>query len=194
MIDSNNNQTDEELVRLTLEDPDYFAFLVERYEHKFFRYIRRISSVNIEEAEDLLQESFIKMYTNLNSFDSKLKFSSWSYRIVHNTVISHYRKLKNKGQEASIDDFDNNVFNQLVSDLDMKEELDSKYLCESINKVLKKIDIKYREVLVLKFLEELSYEEISDVLKKPTGTIGTLINRAKKKFKEEYSKMSKEKI
>ncbi|MCD4760747.1 RNA polymerase sigma factor, partial [bacterium] len=149
---------------------------------KLLRYIRRISGLNIEDAEDVLQDVFIKVYQNLNSFDTSLKFSSWIYRITHNQVISNFRKKQARPQEISGDN--ELILNNIVSDLDMGRDIDLGYARENIDKILNSLDIKYREVLVLKFLEEKEYKEISDILKKPMGTVATLLNRAKKQFRE----------
>ncbi len=182
-------KTDVELVKLTLKNQDYFQYLIERYEDKLLSYIRRISNIALEEAEDILQEVFIKVYINLNDFDPDLKFSSWIYRITHNQVISNYRKLQSRPQKIVLDP-ESDFLENLASDLDIGKDLDQKYLRKAINKVLASLDLKYREILVLKFLEEKSYQEISDILKKPMGTIASLINRAKKKFKEEIVRRS----
>jgi len=169
-----------------LRDQGYFAFIIDRYEQPLTRFIRRISSARPEEIEDLLQEVFLKVYQNLHGFDSDLKFSSWIYRITRNEVISWHRKTKARPKytfldhESSIDPF--------VSDLDIEAEIDTKYLREHLLEVIESLDEKYKEVLVLKFLEQKDYKEISDILKKPTGTIGTLINRAKKQCKKELKK------
>ena len=187
MIDDINLEelTDEDLVLLTLENANNFSYLVERYQRKLLYYIRRISGVSNEEAEDMLQEIFVKMYTNLNSFDISLKFSSWAYRIAHNHVISSFRKKKARPEGVSFD-ADESLVAKLVSKLDLEVELDNQFLHEHISSLFDKLDVKYREVMVLKYFDEKSYEEISDILKKPIGTIGTLINRAKKQFKELY--------
>lgn len=184
-------RTDEELVALTLEDQKYFALLVDRYQAPLTRYILKVSNSTKEEAEDILQESFIKIYYNLNGFDQDLKFSSWAYRIVHNQVISTYRKNKSRpqGHSWSIDD---DLMRVLASDLDTKRDVDIIYLKQNINQVFDQMDVKYREVLVLKFLEQKDYKEISDILQKPMGTIATLINRAKKQFKKEADKLNLE--
>ena len=179
-------KTDEELVVLTLENSGYFACLIEKYEKKLLRFIRRISGVNIQDAEDILQEVFIKVYKNLNSFDDNLKFSSWIYRITRNYVISEFRKKKSKGEVFLIDE----EWNIFVSDLNIETEIDKEIDKEILLKVLDKIDIKYREALVLKFLEGYDYKEISDILKKPIGTVGTLVNRAKKKLRQEIEKQN----
>ena len=188
IIDENHEgKTDEELVSLTIDNQDYLAILIKRYEDKLLRYIHRISNVSAEEAEDVLQEVFIKVYTNLNDFDQDLKFSSWVYRIAHNHVISNFRRNKTRGMEEQIP-IDEKIANILISDIDTIKDIDHTFLKENINKVLMKMDIKYREVLVLKYLEEKEYKEMSDILKKPMGTIATLINRAKKQFKIELQK------
>jgi len=177
------DKTDEELVELTLKNQDYLLCLIKRYENKLRNYIMRISNLSEEDAEDVLQEAFIKMYINLNDFDKDLKFSSWAYRIVHNQVVSNYRRIKTRPKGIALD-VDGNVLENLVSDFDTEKEVDAKILRSDVRRVLECLDLKYKEVLVLKFLEWKDYKEISDILKKPMGTIATLINRAKKQFRK----------
>ncbi len=181
------DKNDIELIQLTLKDKDFFTCLVKKYEQPLLRYIRRISAFNTEAAEDILQEVFIKVYQNLNEFDQTLKFSSWLYRITHNQTINHYRRLKNQPQGIYQTD-DTEELNRLASQINIEREINNRLNGKIINKVLACLDIKYREVLILKFLEEKSYQEISDILKKPMGTVATLINRAKKQFKQELIK------
>ena len=176
-------KTDEELVALTLRSQDYYSCLVSRYEAKIMRYIMRISSFSKEDAEDILQEVFIKVYKNLNDFDQGLKFSSWIYRIAHNEVISHYRRMKARPILITTDA--DEWLKTMASSDDLEKELERKFTAEEIKNILSKMDMKYKEVLVLRFLEEKDYQEISDILKKPMGTVATLINRAKKQFKDE---------
>ena len=145
-------KSDAELVRLTLENPDYFLCLMKNYEDKIIRYIRRISGVRHEDAEDVCQEVFIKVFKNLNAFDDSLKFSSWIYRIAHNHVISEFRKYKNRKEQILSEEED---WQHFVSQIDVEKEVDSVVNREIINKVLAELDIKYREVLVLNFLLKL---------------------------------------
>ena len=84
--------SDQELVVQALFDPEAFSQIIERYQDKLLRYIMRISNVSVQDAEDILQETFIKAYSNLNDYDHSLQFSSWIYRIAHNQTISSYRK------------------------------------------------------------------------------------------------------
>lgn len=175
--------SDEELVLMTLENPNAYGFLIERYEEKLTRYILRISGGSREDVEDTLQDVFISAYKNINSFDQDLKFSSWIYRIAHNKVISHFRKITARPKTVTYEG-DNQLLNILASSEDLAKELERKYTGEEVRALLEQMDERYKEVLVLKFLEEKDYKEISDILEKPMGTVATLINRAKKQFKE----------
>jgi RNA polymerase sigma-70 factor (ECF subfamily) len=177
--------SDLEIVRKSLRDVEYFACLYNRYEPKLLRYIKRISYSTREESEDILQEAFIKIWRNLHDFDQDLKLSSWIYRIVHNETVSFWRKKTSYGKNQKVampdDLFDG-------EDHFFGEENAEDSNTRKIHEVLQKLPIKYREVLVLKFLEMMSYEEISDVLKIPEGTVATRINRAKKAFIQEGGK------
>jgi len=178
---------DDELVTRSLQNVEYFACLFERYEKKLIHYILRISSFSPGEADDVLQEAFLKIWKNLNKFDSSLEFSNWAYRIVHNTTMSNWKKTKSyeKDQHINIDD---ELFKNMVFEIDFVEELHKGNTDMEIRKILKALPKKYSDVLVLKFLEEKNYTEISDILKKPMGTVATLIHRAKKAFREEAGK------
>lgn len=183
----NRQQSDEELAILTRDDPSFFAPLMERYEAKMLLYIKRISAVTTEEAEDILQEGFLKAYQNVNNFDEKLSFSSWLYRIVHNETISYWRKKKIRPQGNSIY-VDDDFLERIADARDMVEDMDRKRLKGLVQQIFDEMDERYREILILKYIEDKSYEEISDILKKPAGTVATHINRAKKQFKELYQK------
>lgn len=175
---------DQELVKMSLQNVEYFACLFERYEKKLTHYILRISSFSEEEADDVLQEAFLKIWKNLNKFDSSLKFSSWIYRVVHNTTITEWKKSKSYGKDQQIK-IDGEFFGNLPSKINLEKEFQKKDGDKEIQKILNNLPEKYSEVLVLKFLEEKDYNEISDILKKPHGTIATLIHRAKKAFQKE---------
>ena len=183
MARDGEEKTDSELVELALRDQRYFLYLMKRYEIQLMRYIQRISNSSHEDAEDILQEVFVSVFENLNDFDTKLKFSSWVYRITHNQVISSYRKAKVRPQHYSIE-LSDEIANKLAANLDIEREVNTKLLRENIDKVLTKLDLKYREALVLRYLDEKDYNEISDILKKPIGTVASLVNRGKQKFRE----------
>lgn len=182
--------TDEELVARTLENPEVYALLVERYEKKLLRYIMRILAGTKEDAEDILQDVFLSAYKNLNDFDQDLKFSSWIYRIAHNKVISHFRKVTARPKTMTYEG-DSQLLNILASEEDIAKSMEKRHDAAEVRDVLDELDEKYREALVLKFLEEKDYKEISDILEKPMGTVATLINRAKKQFKEKVEAKQK---
>lgn len=182
--------SDEELVVLALDNSDNFSQIINRYKIKLFNYIRKISGLSPEDAEDVLQDVFLKTYLNLNAFDKSLKFSSWIYSIAHNQVISNYRKLKARaeGHSTAIDD---NIAQGLFANIKTEEEIDAIFLSATVSSVLEKMDQKYQEVLILRYSEEKSYQEISDIIRRPTGTVASLINRAKAQFKQIYLKSVK---
>ncbi len=179
-----NEKSDIELVNLSLENQENFIYLVNRYREKLLRYIRRLTNVDPEECEDILQEVFIKVYLNLNDFDKDLKFSSWIYRITHNEVISHFRKIKVRpqGHKVAIDDDEVKV---LADEIKVEKDIDIGLMREQIEKALIKIDVKYREVLVLKYFEERNYQEISDIIKRPIGTVATFIKKGKESLRDQ---------
>ncbi|MBN1778927.1 MAG: sigma-70 family RNA polymerase sigma factor [Candidatus Buchananbacteria bacterium] len=176
-------KTDNQLVALTLANQDNFLYLVNRYDQKILRYILRISNVDADSAQDLLQEIFIKAYQNLNSFDQNLKFSSWLYRIAHNHVISSFRKNQARPQTFSLE-VNEQILENLADDSSVVQKIDQQFLRDHLEKILNRLDKKYREVIILRYFEDKDYKEISDIIRKPVGTVGTLINRAKKQIEE----------
>ena len=179
------NKTDAELVAFSLQNQENFLHIMKRYEGRLLNYIRRISGVNLQDAEDILQGVFIKVYINLAGYDRNLKFSSWIYRITRNEVISDFRKRK--ARPKIVWDVNSEILHNIMAEFDLERQINNEINNELIFQVLDKLDEKYKEVLVLKFFEEKSYEEISDIIKKPMGTVGTLIARAKKRFRREMA-------
>ncbi|MFA4871943.1 MAG: sigma-70 family RNA polymerase sigma factor [Patescibacteria group bacterium] len=184
-----DQKTDEELVVLALKDQGYFLYIMKRYTHRLLGYIIRMSGLSEEDAEDLLQDVFIKVYRNLNNFDQTQKFSSWIYSIARHQAISNFRKLKSRPKSVTWDN-DDEFLKNISSDFSLETELDGNLNQEMIEQVLNALDYKYKEVLALKFIEGRDYKEIADIIKKPMGTVATLINRAKRKFKEEFKKQN----
>lgn len=186
-INHNHNFTDEQLVKLTIQNQDNFLHLVDRYKGRLLSYIRRLTNASQEDAEDTLQEVFIKVYLNLNGFNENLKFSSWIYRITHNQVISNHRKLKARPEGYLVTLEDRSARN-LASEIDIMAGADWQIMKANIVRILQALEPKYREVLVLKFLEERNYQEISEIIKKPPGTVASTISKAKQEFKKEMAR------
>ncbi|HWS48965.1 MAG TPA: sigma-70 family RNA polymerase sigma factor [Candidatus Methanoperedens sp.] len=188
MIDKNcQDFEDWELVALSIKDSQYFYCLMTRYEEKLSNYVRRFTYLPDDDIADIIEDSFINAYQHLNDCDCNLKFSSWLYRIVHNQAINFIKKNK---QSLKIDmtDSDDNLIDWLVADTNIEKETLTLHFNDYIKTILEKLKPEYKEVLILKFFEDKDYQEISDILQKPMGTVATLLSRAKIQFKEVYEK------
>ena len=186
-IKKNIEYTDIEIVEMTLKDLNSYKYIIDRYESKLLRYIQRVIFVSKEDAEDILQEVFIKAYRNLNGYDSKYSFSSWIYRIAHNEAISFLRKKKKVIEGNG----DIEIFERISSGEDIEDDFISELKRKEVRGLLSKLDPKYREVLILRYFEDMEYNEISDILHTSIGNVSSLINRGKGKFKmliERYGK------
>lgn len=174
--------TDAQIIeRVRRGETNLFSELVQRYQNKIFAYIYKIVN-HKEEAEDIVQETFIKVYKNLNSFEADRKFSSWLYRISHNETINYLKK--NKKVNALYYEGNDYLLNSLKTEKNLIKELILEEDDQHLKNALEKLPIKYKEVIILKYLEEKSYEEIAQILHKPIATVGTLINRAKIQLKK----------
>jgi len=175
--------SDEQLVDYIREkDKEAYVEIVNRYKDRLVRYATYLTGDN-DNASDAVQEAFIKAYINLNGFNTKKKFSSWIYRIVHNEAMNLLRRDNKELTMFKDVDFKSGV--------NLEEELINKELQARARHCLSQMPLIYREVLSLYFLEERSYEEISDILRIPIGTVGTRINRAKVLMKKICQKTKK---
>jgi RNA polymerase sigma-70 factor (ECF subfamily) len=153
------------------------------------RYLRRLGVSRSEDVEDVLQDVFLKAYRNLNDFDQELRFSSWIYRIAHNTAMSFFRAKRVRPEGMLVDDGEE-LLTQVKSDLNIETEAERAFDAELLRAALDTLDAKYRDVLVLRYFEQREYAEISDILRIPEGTVATLIHRAKKKLASALVKIS----
>lgn len=178
-----SDNTDERVAEaVQAGDIEAFGVLIERYEAKLKRYARKFLNYQ-EEIEDLVQDVFIKSYTNIQSFDSRQRFSPWIYRIAHNTFVNELKR-KERGSFILFDA--DTILPQLpakettdkaVLDAELQTELDS---------LIVELPAKYREALILHYYEALSYQEISEVLQIPVTTVGVRMSRARDKLKRSY--------
>lgn len=173
---------DEEIASLVQGgDQDSYGALIERYEKKLTRYGRRFL-YDYDDIEDVVQEVFLKAYTHINSFDTKRSFSSWIYRIAHNEYINVLKKKKSTSF-FSLFEFDT-FFPHLVAGKSPYDEAIEKEEKVRVENAVAKLDVKYKEPLLLFLYEDKSYEEISDILEIPKATVGVRIMRAKKQLAE----------
>ena len=178
------DMTDEEIVRRALSDKEAFAHLIERYEAKLLRYLERLGVLVREDREDILQNAFVKAYRNLNSFDPTLAFSSWLYRIAHNEAMSFFRAKRARPQ-VILSEEGEALITELRDDVaDASAVAELRLSREELGKAFAKLEPRYRDVLTLRFFEERSYAEMSDILEVPVGTVSTLLYRAKRALRE----------
>jgi RNA polymerase sigma-70 factor (ECF subfamily) len=153
-----------------------FGELVERYEAKLLRYARKFL-LDPEDAQDIVQDIFIKAYENLQSFDPSRRFSPWIYRIAHNEFVNALKKKESRRTIFTID------FDTLFPHLQAVDTADSMAIerdtRETLDKYLDKLDPKYREPLILYYLESMDYREIADILRIPISTVGVRLARAR---------------
>ncbi len=179
----NREISDEDLAELVQNgDTEKFGILMERYQAKLFRYGKKFISSD-DNIEDVVQEVFIKAFQNIKSFDIKQKFSPWIYRIAHNTYVNSIKKSQTG--PLYLFDFDT-VLSHTVTDDPIVREREQKEIKEIVDRGLREVEPKYREILVLYYIEDLSYKEISEILRIPIGTVGVRIMRAKEILKEKY--------
>lgn len=175
--------SDEEIVgSVQAGDAEQFGELISRYEAKLKRYARKFLARQ-EDIDDLVQDVFIKTYTNILSFNREQKFSPWIYRIAHNTFVNELKRKERSGFGL----FDADTILPFVP---AKETADAETLVAEIvsqmDGLVEQLTVKYREVIVLHYFESLSYQEISEVLKIPVTTVGVRMTRARAKLKDFY--------
>lgn len=168
--------TDEQIAKTVQQgDADAFGKLIERYEAKMTRYARRFLFIG-DDSKDIVQDIFIKAYMNMKSFDASRRFSPWLYRIAHNELVNAMKKRT----RSPVFSFD---FDTLLPHPAAKETADEQANQNEIRKLLEssldKLDAKYKDPLVLYYLEELDYKEIAEVLQIPIATVGVRLKRGK---------------
>ena len=179
--------TDEKLIIECKKDQQHFAVLIERYIPKLTHYIRRRSLATSDDIEDLLQNIFIKVYRNINEYDTSLLFSSWIYRIAHNEMIDWYRREKRR-TTLSLDDEAQDIVSKLFTEEDHVARFSHAEQKQLVIDAVNTLDEKYKDILLLRFFEEKSYEEVADILQIPAGTVAVRINRAKKQLEKNLTK------
>ncbi len=187
-------KTDEELA-LAMQSGELAAFteLMRRYEEKITRYLGHL--VGSTEAPDISQETFLKVYHNIQSFDATRKFSSWVYRIAHNAGVNWLRRDgQMKRLTFSFDtvwpasaEEERPIFEPADTGPTLDSNYDQKEALARAEELINKLDIKYREVLYLRYWEDFSYEQISESLRIPIATVGVRLKRAKEHLRLELA-------
>lgn len=187
-LTSKTSVSDEDIaIQVQQGNSEAFGILMKRYTDKLVRYGKKFLS-NSDNIDDIVQDVFIKTYEYIQSFDPKLKFSSWIYRIAHNAFVNGLKRQQRS--PLLMPDFDLDVFISHYSYVDPKiEERDYAELITMIEKGLDALQPKYKEVIILHYLENMSYRDIGDILQIPVGTVGIRVMRAKEQLKKIYTDM-----
>ncbi len=167
---------DKELVRLTLEgDNNSFEILFERYRDAILSMLRSRSGDSAL-SDDLLQEAFIKAFLNLEKFDSSYAFGGWIMRIAQNLLIDHGRRVENRPKENALD------LDVASESPNPEERFMGVEANERLDSALKRLSKSYRRIIELRFWKDMSYEQISEELGLPMGTVKTQVHRARRAF------------
>jgi RNA polymerase sigma-70 factor, ECF subfamily len=178
---------DRTLVRRILRgDRDRFTDLVRRYEKRLINYVYRITH-RYEEARDLAQEIFVKVYLALDRYDPKYQFSTWLFRIAQNAAIDALRKksVPEVSLTRSTDDESQKEREFADTGVSPYRALKNKQLGAAIEKAVENLPPDYRELIQLRHFAELSYEEIATMKKLPLGTVKNKLFRARNLLKDE---------
>lgn len=167
--------------RVQAGDIEAFGIIIDRYEQKLLRYARRFL-LQTEDAKDILQNVFLKAYMNIQSFDTGRKFSSWIYRIAHNEFINEVKRRQGK-ETYSLFDADV-LFPHPAAKETADAEIYNKEIKVLVEQSLKELNPKYREPLVLYYLEDMDYKEIAEILEIPVSTVGVRLQRGKAMVKK----------
>lgn len=177
--------TDEDLIE-RFQNGDLYAFdlIVKRYKNQLMNFVYRFLG-NSEEAEDLVQETFLRVYRNRRAYQKVAKFSTWIYTIAGNLAKTELRKRKRR-KFFSISDLGYNEKDYDISDeaYNPEKDVDSRMKEEIIHREINDLSPKFRQVILLRDVQQLSYEEISQIVKIPLGTVKSRVNRGRLKLQE----------
>ena len=170
--------SDEKLI-LRFQEGDINAYneLVKRYKDRLFNFVLRYFN-NAEQAEDVVQDTLIKLYTHASYYKNIAKFSTWIFTIAKNNALTELRKNKRKQTDSLWRD-DGKVIDINSKEESLESKVQNEIAIDQLNKFLDEIPENFRMAVVLRDFQELSYEEISTILEIPIGTIKSRINRGR---------------
>ena len=179
--------SDRELVAIAVTGFDgSFEELVRRYQRPISAYVYRMVG-NYESALDLTQEIFIKVYNSLRRYRAEFKFSTWIYKIAHNAAIDHLRRRAAREQSLVAgpegDSFDLPIES---SHLTPEQESERRERTVEIESVVRALPANYRELIILRHSQDLSYEEIVEVTGLPLGTVKNRLFRAREMMRQQF--------
>ena len=176
-----NSNPDDEFQQTNLR---HFAQFVREHESSLLNYVLRMVGIR-EDAEDITQDALLQAYRTWNQVDPEVAggYIKWCYRIAHNLSIDSLRKKKPRG--AGEEELEHAVDSKSLRPEDVYEH---RVQSGEVRDSIQELNEKYREVLILRYQEEMSYEKIAEILELPVSTIETRIFRAKKMLREKLNR------
>lgn len=177
--------TDEELMAQFQAGNEYaYLDLVGRFKERLFTFIYRFVN-DSDLAEDLVQDTLVKVYTHRHSYREIARFSTWIYTIAGNLARTELRKRKRRATYSiSSLGSENREFELPSTDYTLSQTLEGQQTEQNIRKALAKLPLHFRTVIILRDVQELSYDEISKIMKIPLGTVKSRVNRARLRLQE----------
>ena len=179
--------TDSDLVATAIEGAEgSFEELVRRYQRPISAYVYRMVG-NYESALDLTQEIFIKVYGSLRKYRSEFKFSTWIYKIAHNAAVDHLRRSSTR-EQSLISGTESDQFELPIESrrLSPEQESERKERRVEIESVVRALPANYRELIILRHSQDLTYEEIVEVTGLPLGTVKNRLFRAREMMRQQF--------
>ena len=177
--------SDEILIKKFQEgDVEAYNQLVFRFKDRLLNFIYRFVN-DLDLAEDLVQDTLLKLYTHKDSYQEIAKFSTWLYTIAANLARTELRKKKRR-KTFSVTELsrDDREFIIASSDVDPSEDLSSQNFEKSVQRALAELPDDFKTIIILRDIQELSYDEISKIVDVPLGTVKSRINRGRVKLQQ----------
>ena len=184
--------TDEELIaRFQQGDENAYVELVHRYRNRIMTFVYRFVG-DMDQAEDLVQDTFVKVYTHRHYYKEIAKFSTWIYTIAGNLARTELRKKKRrKVTSLSQMGTEEKDYDLPAVQPDSGEMVQSEFLEQELQKAIESLPQHFRTVIILRDIQELSYEDISKIVEVPLGTVKSRINRARLQLQEALKEFRK---
>ena len=177
--------TDEQLIK-KFQDGDVGAYnqIFYRYKDRFLNFIYRFLN-DLDRSEDLVQDTLLKLYTHKDSYKEIAKFSTWLYTIAANLARTELRKIKRR-KTFSVTELshDDRVFIIESTDMGPGEENFSQNFEKNVKRALAALPDDFKTIIILRDIQELSYDEISKIVEVPLGTVKSRINRGRVKLQQ----------
>lgn len=171
------------IARCRAGDKAAYAVVVAAYADRLVSVLQKLLG-NLEDARDVAQETFVRAYTNLHRYDPERPFEPWLYRMGRNLAYNHMKAAGRRARQTMKGDENNRLE---VIEGDEKSPVDGLLECERrgrIDEVLSSMRPQFREILLLRYMSKLEYEEIAARMSIPMGTVKTWLNRAKEQFRK----------